>query len=316
MRKATSTLLLILLFACNSNKNNYDASGTFESDEVIVSAQQNGQLLAFNINEGDSLSKDQVVGVIDSTNLVLQKQQVQATIQSLSQKTADVQPQIKLLKDQLAVQQSQLDHLVNERNRYQRLVEAQAATQKQLDDLNAQVDQMQKQMLVTQQQIAVQQSNTGTQNRSILSESDPLKKQVALINDQLSKATIINPVSGTVLAKYAQQGELTATGKALYKIADLSFLNLRAYITGDHLSKVKLNQQVKVLVDDGADKYKTYDGVITWISNKAEFTPKTIQTKDERANLVYAMKIKVKNDGYLKIGMYGEVQLTHEQQVK
>ena len=316
MRKATSTLLLILLFACNSNKNNYDASGTFESDEVIVSAQQNGQLLAFNINEGDSLTKDQVVGVIDSTNLVLQKQQVQATIQSLSQKTADVQPQIKLLKDQMAVQQSQLDHLVNERNRYQRLVEAQAATQKQLDDLNAQVDQMQKQMLVTQQQIAVQQSNTGTQNRSILSESDPLKKQVALINDQLSKATIINPVSGTVLAKYAQQGELTATGKALYKIADLSFLNLRAYITGDHLSKVKLNQQVKVLVDDGADKYKTYDGVITWISNKAEFTPKTIQTKDERANLVYAMKIKVKNDGYLKIGMYGEVQLTHEQQVK
>lgn len=316
MRKATSTLLLILLLACNSNKNDYDASGTFESDEVIVSAQQNGQLLAFNINEGDSLSKDQVVGVIDSTNLVLQKQQLQATIQSLSQKTADVQPQIKLLKDQLAVQQSQLDHLVNERNRYQRLVEAQAATQKQLDDLNAQVDQMQKQMLVTQQQIAVQQSNTGTQNRSILSESDPLKKQVALINDQLSKAIIINPVSGTVLAKYAQQGELTTTGKALYKIADLSFLNLRAYITGDDLSKVKLNQQVKVLVDDGADKYKTYDGVITWISNKAEFTPKTIQTKDERANLVYAVKIKVKNDGYLKIGMYGEVQLTHEQEVK
>lgn len=316
MRKATSTLLLILLLACNSNKNDYDASGTFESDEVIVSAQQNGQLLAFNINEGDSLSKDQVVGVIDSTNLVLQKQQVQATIQSLSQKTADVQPQIKLLKDQLAVQQSQLDHLVNERNRYQRLVEAQAATQKQLDDLNAQVDQMQKQMLVTQQQITVQQSNTGTQNRSILSESDPLKKQVALINDQLSKAIIINPVSGTVLAKYAQQGELTATGKALYKIADLSFLNLRAYLTGDDLSKVKLNQQVKVLVDDGADKYKTYDGVITWISNKAEFTPKTIQTKDERANLVYAVKIKVKNDGYLKIGMYGEVQLTHEQEAK
>jgi len=240
---------------------------------------------------------------------VLQKQQVQATIQSLSEKTSDVQPQVKLLKDQLAVQQSQLDHLINERDRYQRLVAAQAATQKQLDDLNAEVDQAQKQMQVTQQQIAVQLSNTGTQNRSIMSESDPLKKQVAQINQQLSKANILNPIAGTVLAKYAQQGEITATGKALYKIADLTYLNLRAYITGTQLSQVKLNQQVKVLVDDGADKYKTYDGTITWISGKAEFTPKTIQTKDERANLVYAVKIKVKNDGYLKIGMYGEVQL-------
>ena len=310
MRKATSILLLILLLACSNKKNNYDASGTFEADEVIVSAQQTGQLLSFTVNEGDNLSKDEAVGLIDSTNLVLQKQQVQATLQSLSQKTADVQPQIKLLRNQLAVQQSQLDHAINERNRFQRLVEAQAATQKQLDDLNAQVDQLQKQMLVTQQQIAVQQSNTGTQNRSILSESNPLKKQVALIDEQLSKATITNPVAGTVIAKYAQQGELTASGKALYKIADLRVLNLRAYISGEDLPNVQLQQQVKVLVDDGKDSYKTYDGVITWIAGKAEFTPKTIQTKDERANLVYAVKIKVKNDGYLKIGMYGEVQLT------
>jgi HlyD family secretion protein len=240
---------------------------------------------------------------------VLQKQQVQATIQSLTEKTTDVQPQIKLLKDQLAVQQSQLNHLINERDRYQRLVDAQAATQKQLDDMNAQVDQMQKQIIVTQQQIAVQLSNTGTQNRSIMSESNPLRKQVAQINQQLLKANIVNPINGIVLAKYAQQGEITATGKALYKIADLSYLNLRAYITGAQLSEVKLNQQVKVLVDSGADKYRSYDGIITWISDKAEFTPKTIQTKDERANLVYAIKVKVKNDGYLKIGMYGEVQL-------
>lgn len=309
MKQGFTFLCCVFLLSCSSEKNNYDASGTFESDEVIVSSQQNGQLLSFNVNEGENLNKDQVVGFIDSTNLVLQKQQVQATIQSLSAKTSDVQPQVKLLKDQLAVQQSQLDHLINERDRYQRLVAAQAATQKQLDDLNAQVDQAQKQMLVTQQQIAVQLSSTGTQNRSILSESDPLKKQVAQLEEQLSKANIVNPLAGTVLAKYAQQGEITATGKALYKIADLSYLNLRAYITGTQLSQVKLNQQVKVLVDDGADKYKTYGGVITWISDKAEFTPKTIQTKDERANLVYAVKIKVKNDGYLKIGMYGEVQL-------
>jgi HlyD family secretion protein len=309
MKQGLTFLLCALLLSCSNKENIYDASGTFESDEVIVSSEQNGQLLSFNVNEGDSLTKGQVIGFIDSTNLVLQKQQVQATIHSLSEKTSDVQPQVKLLRDQLAVQQSQLDHLIYERNRYQRLVAAQAATQKQLDDLNAQVDQAQKQMQVTQQQIAVQQSNTGTQNRSILSESDPLKKQIAQINQQLSKANIVNPLTGTVLAKYAQQGEITATGKALYKIADLSYLNLRAYITGTQLSQIKLNQQVEVLVDDGADKYKTYDGVITWISGKAEFTPKTIQTKDERANLVYAVKIKVKNDGYLKIGMYGEVQL-------
>jgi len=309
MKQGFAILCCALFISCSNKEDTYDASGTFESDEVIVSAEQNGQLLSFNVNEGDNLTKDQIVGFIDSTNLVLQKQQVQATIQSLSEKTSDVQPQVKLLKDQLAVQQSQLDHLINERDRYQRLVAAQAATQKQLDDLNAEVDQAQKQMQVTQQQIAVQLSNTGTQNRSIMSESDPLKKQVAQINQQLSKANILNPIAGTVLAKYAQQGEITATGKALYKIADLTYLNLRAYITGTQLSQVKLNQQVRVLVDDGADKYKTYDGTITWISGKAEFTPKTIQTKDERANLVYAVKIKVKNDGYLKIGMYGEVQL-------
>jgi HlyD family secretion protein len=317
MKKICCALsVLVIMASCTDKNNGHDASGTFESDEVIVSAEQNGQLISFAVNEGDSLANGEVVGLIDSIHLVLQKQQVQSSIQSLSAKTADVQPQVALLKDQLAVQQSQLDHLINERDRYERLVKAEAATQKQLDDMNAQVDQLKKQMLVTQQQIKVQLSNTGTQNRSIMSESDPLQKQVAVINQQLSKATIINPVSGTVLAKYAEKGEITAAGKALYKIADLSYLNLRAYITGAQLSQVKLNQSVKVLVDDGADQYKTYEGTITWISNKAEFTPKTIQTKDERANLVYALKIKVKNDGYLKIGMYGEVNLNATSETK
>lgn len=309
MKQALAVLSAAILLSCSNKENKYDGSGTFESDEVIVSSEQNGQLISFNVKEGDSLVKGQVVGFIDSTSLVLQKQQVQATIRSLSEKTADVNPQIKLLQDQLVVQQSQLDHLVHERDRYERLVKAEAATQKQLDDMNAQVDQLQKQMQVTKQQIKVQFSNTGTQNRSIMSESDPLRQQVAQINEQLSKANIVNPITGIVLAKYAEAGEVTAAGKALYKIADLSYVNLRSYITGAQLSQVKLNQQVRVLVDDGADKYKTYTGTITWISGKAEFTPKTIQTKDERANLVYAIKIKVKNDGYLKIGMYGEVQL-------
>jgi HlyD family secretion protein len=297
-----------LLQACNSTENKFDASGTFETDEVIVSSQLNGQLLSFKVNEGDILTKGQVVGRIDSASLVYQKQQVEATISSLSQKTSDVKPQVELLKNRLAVQQSQTDQMIRERNRMENLVKAEAASQKQLDDMNAQVDQMQKQMRVTEQEIAVQLSNTGTQNRSILSESSPLKKQIAQINEQLSKANIINPINGTVLTKYAEEGEVTAPGKALYKIADLSVITLRAYITGAQLSQIKLNQTVQIFIDSGAKKYRAYTGTITWISDKAEFTPKTIQTKDERANLVYGIKIRVKNDGYLKIGMYGEVK--------
>jgi HlyD family secretion protein len=175
--------------------------------------------------------------------------------------------------------------------------------------MNAQIDVAKKQLAVTQQQINVQRNNIATQNRSILSEADPLKKRVAQLQDQAQRANIVNPVAGTVITKYAEQGEITSAGKALYKIADLSSLNLRAYITGMQLPQIKLGQTVKVLIDDGAKKNKAYSGTIIWVSDKAEFTPKTIQTKEERANLVYAIKIKVKNDGFLKIGMYGEVLL-------
>jgi HlyD family secretion protein len=201
-----------------------------------------------------------------------------------------------------------MNTLLRERKRTENLLRQDAATGKQLDDINSQIDLLKRQMDVTQQQINVQRSNVSTQNRSILSEGKPLQKRVEQLNDQLERANIINPVSGTVLTKYAQAGEMTSAGKALYKIADMSEMILRAYISGGQLSQVKLGQPVKVLVDDGDDKYKEYTGTITWISDKAEFTPKTIQTKEERANLVYATRIKVKNDGYLKIGMYGEVQ--------
>ncbi len=308
-----SLLIIVSLQACSNKKDAYDASGSFEADEVIVSSQLSGQLLSFHIDEGDSLAQGQVVGVIDSTNLALQKAQVKATIQALAKKTSSVAPQIELLQNQMAVQQSQLENLQHEKERTERLIKADAATGKQLDDLNSQIEIVQKQMDVTKQQIAVQRSNTSTQNRSILSETAPLQKQAAQVEDQISKAKIVNPISGTVITKYAEGGEVTAPGKALYKIADLSTLTLRAYITGEQLSEVKLGQNVKVLVDDGKDKYRTYNGTIDWISDKAEFTPKTIQTKEERANLVYAVKIKVKNDGYLKIGMYGEVQLQNPQ---
>ena len=297
-----------LLTACKNGNGDADASGTFEANEVIVSAESSGKLTSFTMEEGQLIAKDSVVGTVDATNISLQKEQVESSIQALGEKTADVSPQVKLLENQLAVQQSQLNNLLHEQGRIQNLLKQDAATGKQLDDINAQVDVAKRSMNVTRQQIQVQQNNVATQNRSILSEGKPLQKRVAQLEDQLKKTTIVNPIAGTVLTKYAEQGEITSAGKALYKIADLSTITLRAYITGTQLSQVKLGQAVKVLVDDGAKKYKEFTGTITWISDKAEFTPKTIQTKEERANLVYAMKIKVKNDGYLKIGMYGEVK--------
>jgi HlyD family secretion protein len=275
---------------------------------VIVSAELSGKILSFSVEEGQVFAKDSVVGIVDAANISLQKEQVEANIQALSQKTADVSPQVKLLENQLAVQQSQVTNLLHEQTRVQNLLKQDAATGKQLDDITAQVDVAKKNLAVTVQQINVQKNNIATQNRSILSEGKPLQKRVAQLDDQLKKASIVNPVAGTVITKYAEAGEITSAGKALYKIADLSMMTLRAYITGSQLSQIKLGQTVKVLIDDGAKKYKELSGTITWISDKAEFTPKTIQTKDERANLVYATKIKVKNDGYLKIGMYGEVQ--------
>lgn len=298
----------VILFACKNKNDKYDATGTFEVDEVIVSATANGKILALNIEEGSVLAKDSIVGLVDPTGLSLQKEEVEATIESLGQQTANVGPQVKLLEDQLTVQQSQLANLLHEKTRIENLLKQDAATGKQLDDINSLIDVAQKNQAVTQQQINVQKNNIGTQNRGILSQGKPLEKRAAQIADQLNKTGITNPVNGTVITKYAEEGEITSNGKALYKIADLSIMTLRAYITGTQLSQVKLGQTVKVLVDDGADKYKELSGTITWVADKAEFTPKTIQTKDERANLVYAMKVKVKNDGYLKIGMYGEVQ--------
>lgn len=297
------------LYGCRTGDAISDAMGTFEADEVIVSSEIPGKIRALDIEEGSVLGKDSVVGAIDPVPLELQKEQVQATIQSLHQKVSDVRPQVAMLKDQLAVLQSQLDNALYEKERTERLVLADAATTKQLDDQRAQIDQLQRQMAVNRQEIKVQESNTATQNRSIMSEKSPLNKSVAQIDDQLNRSRIVNPVAGTVLTKYAMAGEVAVAGKPLYKIADLSIITLRAYITGAQLAEVRLDQRVKVLVDSASGKYRSYDGVVTWISDKAEFTPKTIQTRDERANLVYAIKIHVKNDGYLKIGMYGEVKL-------
>jgi len=299
----------LLIFGCNRNESEFDASGTFEADETIVSSEMPGKILSFNVEEGMHLSKDSIVGTVDATNIDLQQQQVEASIKALNEKTANVNPQVELLQNQLAVQQSQLDNLLHERTRIENLLKSDAATAKQLDDINAQIDVVKRSITVTQQQINVKKNDIATQNRSILSEAEPLRKRVAQLQDQAQRANIVNPVNGTVITKYAEAGEVTSSGKALYKIADLSELNLRAYVTGVQLPTIKLGQQVKVMIDQGEKKYKEYTGNIIWISDKAEFTPKTIQTKEERANLVYAIKVKVKNDGYLKIGMYGEVKL-------
>lgn len=309
-------ILSVLFAACSGNGNKFDASGTFEADEVIVSSELTGKILSFGVYEGKTVPKDSVVGVIDAENLALQKEQVEASINALSEKTSNVTPQVKMLQDQIAVQQSRLENLQREKKRTENLIKSDAATTKQLDDINSQIEVAEREIAVTRQQINVQQNNVATQNRTILSEKKPLEKRVAQLADQLDQSKIINPITGTVLSKYAEAGEMTATGKALYKIANMETMILRAYITGSQLSQVKLNQPVKVLIDDGAKKYREYPGIITWISDKAEFTPKTIQTKEERANLVYAVKINVKNDGYVKIGMYGEVMLNNEASTK
>lgn len=308
MKKSILFIYLILfLTACKNGNIDHDASGIFEANEVIVSSEVSGKILKMIADEGVVFTLGQATAIIDTTTLLLQKDQVEASIKALNEKTSDPAPYIQVLEQQLIVQQSQLATAEKEFLRVQNLIAADAATGKQLDDITAQIDVLNKQMDVTKKQIIQQRKTLSTQNRSILSEQNPLEKKSDQIKDQLKKATVSSPIAGTVLTKYAEAGEFTTTGKALYKIADLSSLTVRAYITGEQLSQIKLNQTVKIFTDDGADKYKTYNGTIIWISDKAEFTPKTIQTKDERANLVYAIKIKVKNDGLLKIGMYAEV---------
>jgi HlyD family secretion protein len=301
-------ILPAIIAGCNLNDHAYDASGTFEVDDVVVSSQVTGQIMALNIEEGSILRKDSILGYIDSVPLELQKAQVVASINALQQKTINIEPSIKLVKDQIAVQKVQLQDAFQEKARTENLIKADAATTKQLDDWNNQIDVLQKQIAVNEQQIKVQETTIGTQNSSVMSEYKPLKKSVAQIEDQIKRTNISNPINGTVLTKYAMAGEFTTPGKALYKIGDLSVITLRAYLTGTQLSQIRLNQPVKVFVDSTASTYREYPGEIVWISDKAEFTPKTIQTKDERANLVYAIKIHVKNDGLLKIGMYGEVK--------
>ena len=306
MKKITLITALAALIACN-NKHQFDASGNFEADEVIVSAQQTGQLIDYDVEEGKTLTEGQKVGQINVALLKIQKEQVEATIASLKEKTQNPADQVALIRSQLEVQRAQLAQQERELTRTQNLVRGGAATQKQLDDLSALIDQLRKQIAVTENQLKVSLTNINTQNRNVLSQEAPLQKNAQAVQEQINQGEIINPIAGTVLTNYALKGEMQTFGKPLYKIANTDVLTLKAYITGDQLSQIKLGQQVTVRTDAGKGAYRTYQGEIIWISQESEFTPKTIQTKSERANLVYAIKIKVKNDGFLKIGMYGEV---------
>lgn len=322
-------LLITSALACNNGNSEFDATGTFEAEEVIISAEASGKLTQFNVEEGSQLKAGQQIGAIDCSNMDLQKQQAQASLSAINQKTNSASPQILIYEQQIAAQQSninvlkeQLNVQQREQRRIENLVKADAVPSKQLDDINGAIDILkqqvaaaQSQIKVLQNQIEAQKQAIAIQNRGILSESDPQRLRVAQIEDQLENCTITNPLTGTVLTKYAEANEITAPGKALYKIAPLDTLTLRAYITGNQLPTIKINQSVQVLVDNGDGGYKTIPGTIKWISDKAEFTPKTIQTKEERQNLVYAIKIKVPNDGYLKIGMYGEVKLSNDGEI-
>jgi len=289
----SSLVLLLSIASCKEEKKNYDASGSFEAVETIISAEANGKLLQFHIEEGRQLDSGQVVGYIDSMQLHLNKGQLLQNKRAILSGRPQANLQVESLKSELA-------NAVLDRNRTENLVKGGVASQKQLDDANAKIATLQARIKAQESSLEISTSSLNEQGSTV----DAMMKQ---INDQLKKYVIINPVKGTVLTKYAEQYEIAVLGKPLYKIADLSTIVLRAYITGDQLQEVKVGQQVKVSTDDGKGGFKETAGVITWINDRSEFTPKTIQTKNERANLVYAIKVNVKNDGYLKIGMYGQV---------
>ena len=287
--------LLPLLCACGKG-NGFDATGTFEATEVIVSAEVNGRIMQYDVDEGSLLKAGQQVGYIDTTQLYLQKMQLTANARSVRSRAQDVSKQIASTREEIAKAQF-------EKRRNEKLLASNASTQKQIDDLDSQI-------AVLEKKLAAQISSLQNSNTSITEESSALEIQVAAIEDMIRKSILSSPIDGTVLANYAQAGELAAPGKALFKVADTGNMYLRAYITSSQLADVKIGQKVKVFSDYGDDIRKEYTGTVKWIADKAEFTPKTIQTKDERADLVYAVKIAVPNDGYIKIGMYGEVKLS------
>lgn len=288
MKKTIALLVITSLISCNKDNEKADAYGNFEATEVTISAEANGKLLAFNIEEGNQLEANAAIGIIDTTQLYLSKLQLLASKKTITSKSENVLSQKDIL-------QEQLETTLIEQKRIKNMFTENAATQRQVDEINGKVNVLKKQI-----------NSVATQNTPINNEAKSIDAQLAKIDDQIQKSYLINPIKGTVLAKYAEPNEITAFGKPLYKIADISEMTLRGYVSETQLPQLKIGQKVTVKIDYG-NEMKNYPGTISWISSSAEFTPKVIQTKEERVNLVYAVKVNVKNDGSLKIGMPGEM---------
>ena len=286
--------LSFLLTGCGRSGETYDAYGVFETTEIIVSAEVSGTLLALDAQEGDPVNAGAIIGHLDSTQLLLKKRQLEATLRGLKQRRPDTNKQLAVLQEQLRTVNQEVKRLEN-------LVKANAATSKQLDDLKAQKAVLERQLTATR-------STLETTVGGLSEDETALSLQIEQLADQLSKCQLKSPIDGTLLVKYCEKGELAAPGKPLFKVADTNHFFLRAYVTADQLAALTLGQNVTVHADYGKET-KDYQGTINWIATTAEFTPKTIQTKNERANLVYAVKVAVKNDGYLKIGLYGGLTL-------
>ena len=290
MKKIGILLTAITIISCNKNNEKADAYGNFEATEITVSSESNGKIEILNVEEGAQLIKGSLVGLIDTLQLHYNREQLKASIETVQSKSTSVLSQINVLNEQLKTAKI-------EQTRIQNMYAENAATKRQIDEIDGKVKVIEKQI-----------SSVQTQNAPILNEIKSIKVQIEKLDDQIKKSKITNPVDGTVLTKYAEPSEITAFGKPLYKIANLNEMELRVYVTETQLAQIKIGQKVTVAIDADNDT-KKYEGNITWISAQAEFTPKVIQTKEERANLVYAVKVAVKNDGSLKIGMPAEVWL-------
>ena len=293
-----SVALWLVLGACTSQEEQYDASGIFETTEVIVSAKGTGELQSFQVEEGQAVRQGEVLGWIDTLQLSLKDRQLAASLLATESKRLDEKRQVAHLRQQI-------ENLQREKERFTTLLNAKATTAKQVDDIDYQIKVLQNQLVATQEQI-------NSSNSSLSRQSESIQAQRAQLEDQIRNAMISSPITGTVLTKYAEQGEFAVPGKALFKVADVSQMKLRAYITADQLTQLQIGQAVVVYADRGTTDRKRYAGRVVWIADKAEFTPKTIQTRNERANLVYAVKIAVENDGFIKRGMYGEVRFNEE----
>ena len=327
---------VLMVASCGKDKQDYDATGTFEATEITVSAESAGQLKTFNISEGQVLNNGVTVGQIDARQLTLKrnqlatnneqlvathgqlaanKRQLAANKQATSSRQLDLKKQVAAIRQQIVNQQ-------RERQRFTELLKDGAVARKQVDDIDYQLQVLKKQLTATEEQIASQNAALADQNKGITAQMEGIDAQQAVVNaqqagvrsqqaqidDQIAHTFIKSPITGTVLEKYAEAGEFVALGKPLFKVANMKRMFIRAYITSAQLKNIRLGQKVKVMADYGKGQKKAYNGVITWISSRSEFTPKTIVTDDERADLVYAIKIQFQNDGYVKIGMYGEVK--------